>query len=82
MGVAKPNSFRLFKYLTKAPIVILAMQKATINHVGDDFFDIIAIFKILSEFLSKWWTEVFLYFQKFELIEFRKKFLKKFWKQI
>ena len=34
---------RLFKYLTNAPIVILAMQKATMNHVGDDCFEIIPI---------------------------------------
>ena len=46
VGVAKPNS--LFKYLTNAPIVILAMQNATMNHVGDDCFEIIPILNFLS----------------------------------
>ena len=34
----------MFKYLTNAPIVILAMQNATMNQVGEDFFDMIPIF--------------------------------------
>lgn len=70
----------LFKYLTNAPIVILAMQKATINHVGDDCFEIIPISSFYPEFpifLSLQFLifelKFFTYFLKFEL-EFREKF--------
>ena len=50
-------TIRLFKYLTNAPIVILAMQKAIMNHVGEDFFEIIPILNFfylsrISNFLN------------------------------
>lgn len=74
-GSGRPEvTIRLFKYLTKAPIVILAMQKATINHVGDDCFEIIPISSFLSRisnFLSLesqiFELKFFTYFLKFEL---------------